>query len=92
MNIAEINEMLKSINFDTYENNGLLEFRGIIKDSNGMEFDLEGSMELDDEKLVYSLSFIDMRKGYEYDGIIGKLNQFTKDDVLDLITPNFVEI
>ena len=93
MNTNEVKKLFQEINFECVEfGNDFLEFHGKMKNSEGVQFDIEGSFEIKEEEIAYSLNFYDEEKECEYDGMIGTIKEPTKENLLELLTPNFVSI
>ena len=76
-------------NYKVYTDN-LIDFDGMMQDRLGNDYDVEGSMELVNNTVFYSIYFYDVNKQYEYDCMTGNINDVNKQDIINLLTPDFV--
>lgn len=94
MNISELKKIIEeNENGIVNEIDGLVEFQ--VKKANSLKenFDIQGSMEFDEKNtLIYSLNFYNVDKDFEYDGIIGKIINPKKEDVINLFNADFIEL
>jgi hypothetical protein len=94
MDYAWVKSLLYSCGLEILaELDDFIEFKGDVVDRNGNLFDLEGSMDLDQDTnaIHYSLNFFDAKKNYEYDAFIGTINEPTASDIIQLLQPDFIE-
>lgn len=94
MNISELKKIIEeNENGIVDEIDGLVEFQ--VKKINSLKenFDIQGSMEFDEKNtLIYSLNFYNVDKDCEYDGIIGKITNPNKEDIVNLFNADFIEL
>jgi len=94
MNISELKKIIEeNENGIVDEIDELIEFQ--VKKVNSLKenFDIQGSMEFDEKNtLIYSLNFYNVDKDCEYDGIIGKIINPDKEDIINLFNADFIEL
>lgn len=83
MSFNKVIEVLKDKYHFELENNsdGFTDFHGTIKSDNGITFEAEGSIELKDGELSYSVSLYDVDNDKEYDAEIGSFVNMTENDI-----------
>ena len=83
MKIDKIKKELKNrnIKFTDFGNN-YIEFTGKITNSDGINFSVEGSLELlNENEFVYSVYFTDLNSKKEYDAEIGNFINLTEENL-----------
>jgi hypothetical protein len=89
----QVKSALKKYQFEIDANAiDFTDFNGIIND-----YEVEGSIEIHDNTLDYSVSFYDIKNDIEYDGMIGSFHGVDNDTNFDelikrIILPNFVKL
>lgn len=97
MNFSDVVKVFKNKYSFEIDENGIdfSDFKGVIINSQKHTFEVEGSVELNNNMLFYSVSFYDVTADKEYDAVIGKItiNESTVDEVVDyILCAEFMEI
>ena len=92
MNIETIINYFHNKGFEVFNIDNFVEFKGNNTNESGNTFEVEGSFELSDNKLDYSVNVYDVDNDRECDGMVGTINNPSVDDVNNVLSVDFVVI